>query len=195
MGPSPDWAQKQLRAIGVQPLNNVVDATNLVLHEFGNPLHAFDLDKIGGGQIVVRKATQGEPFTTLDGERRELDAKDLVIADAAEPMCLAGVYGGGQWGVGRHDQGDPRSGLVQPGDRAQERQASHPQYRRELRFERGVDPNTVRLAAERLRPTLDGMGRGAGDRRHKHVGTATVQDAQVDLDLGWLGRFLGSDIE
>ncbi|HCC63678.1 MAG TPA: phenylalanine--tRNA ligase subunit beta, partial [Flavobacteriales bacterium] len=64
VGPSPDWAQKRLRAIGVQPLNNVVDATNLVLHEFGNPLHAFDLDKIGGGQIVVRKAAQGERFTT-----------------------------------------------------------------------------------------------------------------------------------
>ena len=94
VGPSPEWAQKQLRAIGLQPINNVVDATNLVLHEFGNPLHAFDMEQIGGSQIRVRKAKQGEAFTTLDGQARTLDAQDLVIADRDKPMCLAGVYGG-----------------------------------------------------------------------------------------------------
>ena len=99
VGPSPEWAQKQLRAIGLQPINNVVDATNLVLHEFGNPLHAFDMEQIGGSQIRVRKAKQGEAFTTLDGQARTLDAHDLVIADRDKPMCLAGVYGGADSGV------------------------------------------------------------------------------------------------
>ena len=85
---------KQLRAIGVQPINNVVDATNLVLHEFGNPLHAFDLAHISGRAVVVRKANPEEPFVTLDGQERSLHGHDLVIADASSPMCLAGVYGG-----------------------------------------------------------------------------------------------------
>ena len=120
VAPSPDWAQKQLRAIGVQPINNVVDATNLVLHEFGNPLHAFALAKIEGGQVVVRKATANELFVTLDDQARELDAKDLVSADHKAPMCLAGVYGGVHSGVSEG-----------PGDWAKDRQTAHPQHRRQ----------------------------------------------------------------
>ena len=150
VAPSPDWAQKQLRAIGVQPINNVVDATNLVLHEFGNPLHAFDLDKIGGQTVTVRKARQGEAFTTLDDQARELDAKDLVIADESVPMCLAGVYGGAESGV---SEGTTKVLL--------EAAWFHPVTVRKtakrhtlstdasFRFERGVDPASVRVAAER----------------------------------------------
>ena len=195
MGPSPDWAQKRLRAIGVQPLNNVVDATNLVLHEFGNPLHAFDLDKIGGAQIVVRKAAQGEPFVTLDGERRELDAKDLVIANAGEPMCLAGVYGGLDSGVSE----DTTKVILEaawfnPVTVRKSAKRHTLSTDASFRFERGVDPNTVRLAAERCAQLLTEWAGAQVVAATEHLDTATVQDAQVDLSLGWLARFLGTEI-
>ena len=88
-----------LLAIGLKPINNVVDVTNFVQHELGQPLHAFDADQLAGKRIVVRKATAAEPFTTLDGKERKLDIDDLVIADAAKPACIAGVFGGLHSGV------------------------------------------------------------------------------------------------
>ncbi|MBL7943841.1 MAG: phenylalanine--tRNA ligase subunit beta, partial [Flavobacteriales bacterium] len=102
VGPSPQWLQDRLTAIGLRPVNNIVDITNFVQHEFGQPLHAFDADKIGGQKIVVRRAKQDEPFVTLDGVERKLSEQDLVIADADVPMCLAGVFGGLHSGVGEH---------------------------------------------------------------------------------------------
>lgn len=96
---SPEWLQKKLLAIGLRPINNVVDITNFVLHEIGQPLHAFDAAMIKGGKVVVRRAAEGEKFVTLDGVERTLSAADLVIANAEEPMCLAGVFGGVDSGV------------------------------------------------------------------------------------------------
>lgn len=95
VGPSPEWLQRRLRSIGLSPINNVVDVTNFVLHELGQPLHAFDADQIPGGQIRVKRAAEGEKFTTLDGTERTLRAEDLVIAGGGgEPLALAGVFGG-----------------------------------------------------------------------------------------------------
>jgi len=99
IGPSPEWMQNQLKTIGIQPKNNVVDITNYILHEFGHPLHAFDADKIGGGEIQVKTFPAGTKFTTLDGVERELNEEDLMIADNEKPMCLAGVLGGEFSGV------------------------------------------------------------------------------------------------
>lgn len=99
IGPSPAWMQERLMAIGLKPINNVVDITNYVQHELGQPLHAFDADKLAGGKIVVRKAKAGEHLITLDGKDRELHADDLLIADAEKGGCLAGVYGGIHSGV------------------------------------------------------------------------------------------------
>jgi phenylalanyl-tRNA synthetase beta chain len=96
---SPKWMQDKLKAIGVRPINNIVDITNYVLHEMGQPLHAFDADEITGGRIVVKNLPSGTPFITLDGKERKLDAADLVICNAEAPMCIAGVFGGLKSGV------------------------------------------------------------------------------------------------
>ncbi|PKP00082.1 MAG: phenylalanine--tRNA ligase subunit beta [Bacteroidetes bacterium HGW-Bacteroidetes-8] len=96
---SPEWLQKSLRSIGLRPINNVVDITNYILQEVGQPLHAFDYNMIEGAKVVVRRAKQGENFSTLDGVKREMSADDLMICDAVKPMCLAGVFGGERSGV------------------------------------------------------------------------------------------------
>jgi len=96
---SPSWLKDKLLAIGLRPINNVVDITNFVLHSFGQPLHAFDADKISGGEIVVRNAKSGEKFTTLDGVERNLSGIELMICNKTEPMCIGGVFGGLDSGV------------------------------------------------------------------------------------------------
>lgn len=97
--PSPEWLQKSLRSIGLTPINNIVDVTNYILFAFGQPLHAFDADKIKGKRIIVRNCPQGTKFVTLDGKERSLHADDLMICNAEEPMCIGGVFGGLDSGV------------------------------------------------------------------------------------------------
>ncbi len=91
---SPEWLKQKIEKIGLRPINNVADVTNLVMYELGHPLHAFDYDKLAGKAIVVRRARPGEDFTTLDGVQRKLSAEHLVIADARRPVALAGIMGG-----------------------------------------------------------------------------------------------------
>jgi phenylalanyl-tRNA synthetase beta chain len=96
---SPDWLKNRLNSIGLRPINNIVDCTNYILHEIGQPLHAFDADKISGDQVVIKKLNQGKRFITLDGVEKELSGQDLMICNSEEPMCIAGVFGGIQSGV------------------------------------------------------------------------------------------------
>ena len=93
VGPSPKWLRQAIEAIGLRPVNNVVDVTNYVLHETGQPLHAFDASKIRGGKLYIRSATEGEPLTTLDEKERRLSAGMTVIADAERPLVIAGIMG------------------------------------------------------------------------------------------------------
>ena len=99
IGPSPEWLQNKLQAIGVKPISNIVDITNFILHETGQPLHAFDADKIAGKKVIVKNLPQGTPFVTLDGKERKLNDFDLMICDAEGGMCIGGVYGGLNSGV------------------------------------------------------------------------------------------------
>lgn len=150
IGPSPDWLQQRLTACGIRPINNIVDITNYVLLEQGQPLHAFDFDKLNGKQIVVRTAQEGEKFVTLDGKERILSKDDLLISDMSKGVAIAGVMGGLDSEVtdqtknvllesafflpGAIRKTSKRLGLMTD--------ASH-------RFERGVDPNGVVYAADR----------------------------------------------
>ena len=99
VGPSPEWLQQRLQTIGVRSINNIVDITNYVLHEYGQPLHAFDTDKINGGEINVRFMPEGSSFTGLDGKERKLKSDDVIIADAKGPLALGGVFGGAESGI------------------------------------------------------------------------------------------------
>src|SRR2546421_1815951 len=150
IGPSPLRLQERLRSCGVRPIGNVVDATNLALLELGHPLHAFDLDRLAGSRIVVRRARRGEPMTTLDGKQRTLSDDDLVIADGEKPVALAGVMGGqtseGSDGTTRiliesavFDAGGTRRTSRRHGLHTE---ASH-------RFERGADEQAAALALDR----------------------------------------------
>lgn len=139
---SPKWLQDRLLAIGLRPINNVVDITNYIMMAYGQPLHCFDADMVKGGQIVVRTMPEGTPFVTLDGETRELSDRDLVICNAEEPMCIAGVLGG----KGSGTYATTRNVIF-------ESAYFHPTWVRKsarrhglntdssFRFERGVDPN------------------------------------------------------
>ncbi len=151
VGPSPEWLATRLRAIGLRPINNVVDATNYVLHELGQPIHAFDLALLRGGRVAVRRARAGETLTTLDGVERALLESDVVIADGEGPVALAGVMGGQNSEVGDATRDlfievalfDPK--LVRKTARrlGLNTDASH-------RFERGVDPEGQPTALQRV---------------------------------------------
>jgi phenylalanyl-tRNA synthetase beta chain len=150
IGPSPLRLQERLRSCGVRPIDNVVDATNLALLELGHPLHAFDLDRLAGSRIVVRRARPGEPMTTLDGKQRTLSEDDLVIADGEKPVALAGVMGGQTSEV---SNGTTRilieSAVFDPGGtrRTSRRHGLHTEASH--RFERGADEKMAALALDR----------------------------------------------
>ncbi|WP_019946117.1 phenylalanine--tRNA ligase subunit beta [Hymenobacter aerophilus] len=151
VAPSPEWLQKRLRSIGLAPINNVVDVTNFVLHELGQPLHAFDADQIAGNHIRVKRAEAGEKFTTLDGVERTLRAEDLVIADAnGQPLALAGVFGGQTSGVSETTtRVFLESAYFAPAVVRKTSQTHQLKTDASFRFERGTDPNMVPLALKR----------------------------------------------
>ena len=150
IGPSPAWMQERLKAVGLRPINNVVDVGNYVMLETGQPLHAFDARKLGGGQIVVRHATDGEKITTLDGKERALTNRMLVIADATKPVVIAGIMGGENSGV----SADTTDLVLECA--MFKRQSTRWTSRRlglasdsSYRYERGVDPHGALEAAYR----------------------------------------------
>ena len=153
VGPSPEWLKARLSAAGMRPISNAVDVTNYVMLALGNPLHAFDHAKLAQGRIVVGRATPGEELVTLDGELRKLDPSDLVIADAERAIALAGIMGGEETEVDRHDRGHPpRGGQLRAGRDHAQLGAARPSHR-------GLEP-----LGERCRPLPRRAGSDLRDR-------------------------------
>ena len=162
VGPSPDWVQTRLRAAGVRPISNIVDITNYVLIELGQPMHAFDLARLGGGQIRVRTAQPDETLRTLDGQMRTLKPDMLVIADAERPVAIAGVMGGAESEV----SGDTQTIVLEsayfaPLSVRRTSKALGLKTEASIRFERGTDPRLPVTAMERACALLDLTGAGA----------------------------------
>ena len=150
IAPSPEWMQNSLRAAGINPKNNLVDITNYILFELGQPLHAFDAEKIEGGKIVVKKCTEGTPFITLDGVERKLTADDLMICSTERPMCIAGVYGGLDSGVSDTTTDIfIESAYFNPVSVRKTAKRFGLNTDSSFRFERGIDPNIQIYALKR----------------------------------------------
>lgn len=192
IGPSPAWLVGRLRAIGVRPVNNVVDATNYVLMELNQPLHAFDLDRIRGGEVRVRAAEPGEGLRTLDGRERELRATATVIADAEGPVALAGVMGGEESEVGEETT-----------DVFLECAAFHPLHTRHTarsaglateasyRFERGIDERGLERALERCVRLVLALAGGDAEPEAARVGRPPPPRLEVGLRRRRVARVLG----
>jgi phenylalanyl-tRNA synthetase beta chain len=194
---SPEWLQKRLRSIGLSPINNVVDVTNFVLHELGQPLHAFDADQLAGHGIRVKRAEAGEKFMTLDGVERTLKGEDLVIADAnGQPLALAGVFGGKTSGV---TDGTTRvfleSAYFAPAAVRRTGQTHGLKTDASFRFERGTDPNMVPVALRRAALLLQEV---AGARVAAPVVDeypAPIQPNAVRLRVPHVEQLVGQYIE
>ena len=195
VGPSPEWLQERLLSIGLKPINNVVDISNFVLFETGQPLHTFDADKVRGGKVIVRRAGEGEPIRTLDGVERKLAACDMVIADAEGPMCIAGVFGGEDSGVSESTVNvfiegayfDPVSIRKTAKSQTLSTDAS-------FRFERGADPEAALYAAKRAALLILEVAGGKVVGKVREVYPEPIGRAQIDLDYNRIEHFIGKKI-
>lgn len=195
IAPSPEYAQRFLRAIGCAPINNVVDATNYVLHELGSPLHAFDADKVKG-EIKVRLASKGEKITTLDSVDRELDVADLVIADQSDAMCIAGVFGSAKHGVSASTTRVLlESAYFNPVSVRKSAKRHGLSTDASFRFERQVDPNMIKVAAERAAELICEWS-GATVTGAVELGeTGAANGYPVELEWEMLDKMIGSKLE
>ncbi len=193
-GPSPDWLARKLEASGLRSRGVVVDVTNLVLLELGQPLHGFDLRQLRGGEVRVRRARAGEKLATLDGETRELDPRDLVIADAERAIALAGVMGGRETEVSlaTTDVLIESAHFAAAGVRRTARRhgiRSEASYR----FERGVDPEGVGRAADRAARLLAELAAGEVAEGTVEVrGEPPPRAPEIELELARANRLLGT---
>lgn len=179
---SPTWLKEALTAIGLRPINNIVDVTNYVMHEVGQPLHGFDLDKLSGNKIIVKNANEGEKFTTLDSKERKLSASSLMICDAERSVAIAGVMGGENSEVSSETKNiliesayfNPSSVRKTSKSLALSTDASY-------RFERGTDPNITVVAASRAAQLIQEVG--GGEILSGVIDVYPVRIAALDIEL------------
>ena len=195
IGPSPDWMQNCLRAAGINPKNNLVDITNFVLFELGQPRHAFDAAKIEGREVVVRTCAEGTSFVTLDGVERKLTDRDLMICSAERPMCIAGVFGGLDSGIS-----DTTTDVFI------ESAYFNPVWVRKMakrfglntdasfRFERGIDPNMQVYAAKRAALLMKELAGGTISSDITDVYPTPIEDFVFDLSLARVNALIGKEI-
>ena len=192
---SPEWLQQKLRVIGLRPINNVVDITNYIVHAFGQPLHCFDADTIKGGEVIVKTLPEGTPFVTLDGVERKLNARDLMICNCEEPMCIAGVFGGLNSGSTEATK-----------DVFLESAYFHPTWVRKtarrhglntdasFRFERGIDPNNVIYCLKLAALMVKELAGGTISSDIKDVCAGPVADFRVELTYDKIHSLIGKVI-
>ena len=192
---SPQWLQNRLKAIGLSTINNIVDATNYVLHDLGQPLHAFDADRISGKKIIVKTVEAGTKFTTLDGIERTLHQEDLMICDTEKPICIAGVFGGKNSGVSNDTNSifleaayfNPVSIRKTAKRHALNTDAS-------FRFERGIDPNITKYALKRAALLITEIAGGniTSDLIDEYPNK--IEDAQVFLSFEKTNQLIGEEL-
>ncbi|MEG0814417.1 MAG: phenylalanine--tRNA ligase subunit beta [Mucinivorans sp.] len=194
IAPSPEWLQNKLRAVGINPKNNVVDITNFVLHECGAPLHAFDMEKVGG-QIIVKTVDAGTKLTTLDGVERTLAADDLVICNADRPMCLAGVFGGADSGVSDSTTSVfIESAYFNPAYIRRTAKRHGLSTDSSWRFERGADPEILPYALKRCALLISELAGGKVASDVVDIYPAKIDPYQVTIDLDRINHLIGKEI-
>ena len=195
VGPSPSWLQDRLASIGLRPINNLVDATNFVLHEMGQPLHAFDLDRLDGARVVVRRARAGEHMQTLDGENRSLEENDLVIADASRALAIAGVMGGADSEIASTTTRvllESAHFAPEAVRRTSRRLGLHTDASH--RFERGTDPGITLAAALRAADLIQKSGGGTLARGEIDVQSTPPERRSLCLSSAHVGALLGLEV-
>ena len=193
-GPSPKWLCDRLQAIGLRPINNIVDITNFVMMEYGQPLHAFDRELLSGNKIIIRNANKGEKFTSLDGSELKLDVDALVIADEEKPVALAGIMGGANSQVSEATKNIVLESACF--DSSAIRKASKKYGLRSdssYRFERGVDMEGVITAQARAACLIQELAGGDICKGRIDVYPKTRENIQVALRVSRVNQLLGAD--
>ena len=196
IAPSPEWLQTRIRAIGINPKNNIVDITNFILHELGQPLHAFDADKVAGDKIVVRTCDNGAKFTTLDEVNRELSSEDLMICDAEKPMCIAGVFGG--LGSGVSDSTTSvfiESAYFNPVWVRKTAKRHGLNTDSSFRFERGIDPDNTIYALKRAALMVKELAGGEISSEITDIYSAKIEPFRFEISYDRVNRLIGKEIE
>ncbi|MFD0762410.1 phenylalanine--tRNA ligase subunit beta [Lutibacter aestuarii] len=193
---SPEWLQNRLKAIGLTPINNIVDATNYVLHELGQPLHAFDASKVKGNKVIVKTLPTGTKFTTLDEVERELHEEDLMICNGnEEPMCLAGVFGGLNSGVSENTTSIfLESAYFNPVSIRKTAKRHALNTDASFRFERGIDPAITKYALKRAANLILEVAGGKVSSEIDDLYPTKFEDFQVFLSYEKMDRLIGAEI-
>lgn len=193
--PSPEWLQNNLRSIGLSPINNIVDVTNFVLHELGQPLHAFDADKIEGNKVVVQQLNDKTKFTTLDETERELSDKDLMICNANEGMCIAGVFGGAKSGVSESTKNIfLESAYFNPVSVRKTAKRHGLNTDASFRFERGIDPEITVYAAKRAALLIQEVAGGQIASEIMEHYPNPINGWEIDFSFANCARLIGKEI-
>lgn len=195
VGPSPQWLQNFLRSLDLEPINNIVDITNFILHDLGQPLHAFDLEKISDGKIIVGKLPKGTPFVTLDEKERKLSGEELMICDPQGGLCIAGIFGGNKSGVS--DQTTSiflESAYFSPDVIRKGSQFHGLKTDASFRFERGTDPNMPAYALKRAVALVQEIAGGKVASEIIDLYPDPVQDFVIEVNYGHVNRLIGKKI-
>ena len=195
IGPAPKWMQRRLASVGIRPINNLVDITNYVMEEYGQPMHAYDLDTIAGHQIVVRNAEKGEKFVTLDGQEREMDDSVLMICDGEKAVGIAGIMGGENSMITDHVQTMLFEAACFDGTNIR-KSSKKVGLRTDAsgKFEKGLDPNNAQAAIDRACQLVEEMGAGEVVGGMVDVYGKKKEPVRVPFDADAINALLGTDI-